>query len=379
MRERVSDYLTQLQEIIVTKLETYGSGQKFRRESWTRDEGGGGLSCTLDTAGKHVRPLPFRPCSTRTDHPLEKAGVNISTISGVLPPAAVKQMSAAHAALKDIDTSLPFFAAGLSVILHPRHPRIPAVHANYRYFEVLDAPLPRPRDPATDNSDDPTILAWWFGVITDLTPAYVDEPDFRHFHNTLKAACDAWISDAAQSHTAISVYPPFKTSCDDYLFIPHRHEHRGIGGVRFDDMDSDAMRALLLRVAQTGNVPVPLSEDTIARLSAPEALFGLVTYLGDSFLPSFIVILERRTDESVVASERRWQLLRRGRAVEFNLVVDRGTKFGLAAPGVKPENVLVGLPPEARWEYCSDPGAEDQDTEEAQMVKILEEPRSWVG
>jgi len=149
------------------------------------------------------------------------------------------------------------------------------------------------------------------------------------------------------------------------------------GGVRFDDVDSDAMRALLRRLgaAQAG---VSLSEDTIARLSTPEALFRLVTYLGDSFLPSFIAILGRRTDESVVPSERRWQLLRRGRAVEFNLVVDRGTKFGLAAPGVKPENVLVGLPPEARWEYCSELGAEDQDTEEAEMVKILKEPRSWV-
>ena len=355
MRARVTEYIAKLQETIVAQLDTYGS-EKFRRASWTRDEGGGGLSCTLDTSpvgSKHLRtPL------TRTDHPLEKAGVNVSTIHGVLPAAAVKQMSTAHAALKDINTTLFFFAAGLSLILHPRHPRVPAVHANYRYFEVLDAPL-------ADNTE-PTILAWWFGVITDLTPAYVHEPDFRHFHSTLKAACDTWSAPAA-----LSVYPPFKTSCDDYFFIPHRHEHRGVGGVRFDDMDSDAMRALLRRVGG-----VSLSEDAIARLSAPEALFGLVTSLGDSFLPSFIVILERRTDASVVPSERRWQLLRRGRAVEFNLVVDRGTKFGLAAPGVKPENVLVGLPPEARW--CSELGAEDQDTEEAEMVKILKEPKSWV-
>lgn len=292
----------------------------------------------------------------------------------MLPPAAIKQMSTTHAALKDIDKSLPFFAAGLSLIIHPRHPRVPGVHANYRYFEVLDTPL-SPRNPTkpndADNDKEPTVLAWWFGVITDLTPAYVNEPDFRHFHSTLEATCDAW-SDAER--TAVSLYPTFKSSCDDYLFIPHRHEHRGIGGVRFDDMDSDAMRALLNRVAGGAS----LSEDTIARLSDQEALFGLVKALGDNFLPSFIDILERRMHELLVPSERRWQLLRRGRAVEFNLVVDRGTKFGLAAPGVKVENVLVGMPPEARWEYCSELGNEDQDTEESEMVKILRQPRIWV-
>ncbi|KAF8549518.1 coproporphyrinogen III oxidase [Imleria badia] len=355
VRERVTDFITKLQETIVIKLETYSPGQPFRREAWTRDEGGGGLACTF--------PLLNAPPSG----PIEKAGVNISTISGILPPAAIKQMSTAHAALKHIDTPRPFFAAGLSLIVHPHHPRIPAVHANYRYFEVLDAPLPPPDSTATP----PTVIAWWFGVITDLTPAYVDAPDFSHFHNTLKGACDAW------SDTAVSVYPPFKASCDDYLYIPHRHEHRGIGGVRFDDMDSDAMRTLLGRVAGAGDA-VSLPEDTFARLSGQEALFGLVKALGDSFLPSFIPILERRMHAPVVPAERRWQLLRRGRAVEFNLVVDRGTKFGLAAPGVRPENVLVGLPPEARWEYCSELGAQDQDTEEAEMVSVLKEPRSWV-
>lgn len=124
--------------------------------------------------------------------------------------------------------------------------------------------------------------------------------------------------------------------------------------------------------------PRGVSEETVTRLSTQKALFTLVASLGDSFLPSFIGILERRMDASLVPSERRWQLLRRGRAVEFNLVVDRGTKFGLATPGVKVENVLMGLPPEARWEYCSELGAEDQDTKEVELVKILKDPRSWV-
>ncbi|KAG6375920.1 coproporphyrinogen III oxidase [Boletus reticuloceps] len=359
MRERVVDLITQLQDDIVTKLESYGS-ERFRRESWTRDEGGGGLSCTF----------PPSPASTDDDHPIEKAGVNISTINGVLPPAAIKQMSTAHAALKDIHTSHPFAAAGLSLIIHSRHPRVPAVHANYRYFEVLDGP----RDDGQDQGTTPTVLAWWFGVITDLTPAYVNASDFGHFHNTLKTACDTWISSS--SPVAVSVYPAFKTSCDDYLYIPHRHEHRGIGGVRFDDMGTDAMQALLARVGDAGDTH--LSEDTIVRLSSQQALFSLVEALGDSFLPSFTPMLERQLDVPFVPSERRWQLLRRGRAVEFNLVVDRGTKFGLAAPGIRPENILVGMPPEARWEYCSELGQEDQDTEEAEMVKILKQPRSWV-
>ena len=305
-------------------------------------------------------------------HPIEKAGVNISTINGILPPAAIKQMSTAHAALKDVDKSLPFFAAGLSLIIHPRHPRVPGVHANYRYFEVLNDPLP-----STDNDNpdpQPTVLAWWFGVITDLTPAYVNEFDFRHFHNALKGACDAW-SDTA--HTSASLYPTFKASCDDYLYIPHRREHRGIGGVRFDDMDSDAMRALLGQVVDA-DAPVSLSEDTITRLSTQEGLFSLVQALGDAFLPSFIPILERQMHGPIVPFERRWQLLRRGRAVEFNLVVDRGTKFGLAAPGIMAENVLVGMPPEARWEYCSELGAADQDTEETKMMETLKQPRSWI-
>ena len=231
------------------------------------------------------------------------------------------------------------------------------------------------RDSDKDNGSadqEHTVLAWWFGVITDMTPAYVDEADFRHFHTTLQAACDTW-SDAAR--TSISIYAPFKTSCDDYLFIPHRREHRGIGGIRFDDMDSDAMHALLR--AQLGAASSE-SEETIARLSSQESLFGLVRSLGDSFLPCYVGIFEGRMNTPFVPHEKRWQLLRRGRAVEFNLVVERGTKFGLAAPGVKVENVLVSMPPEARWEYCSELGVEDQNTEETKMMKILKEPRSWV-
>ncbi|KAG8214829.1 coproporphyrinogen III oxidase [Butyriboletus roseoflavus] len=311
MRDRVIDYITQLQSAIVTKLETYGSGQKFRRGSWTRDEGGGGLSCTFPPSDATSQAIGIN------DHPIEKAGVNISTINGILPPAAVKQMSTAHTALKDIEKSLPFFAAGLSLIIHPRHPRVPGVHANYRYFEVLDAPLPTaPTSSDHDHLDpEPVVLAWWFGVITDLTPFYVNEPDFCHFHTTLKAACDC-----------MERRPPHRRPLST---PPSRHP------------------ATTTSSSRTGTN----TEGSAASAST-------------TWIPTR-------------CSERRWQLLRRGRAVEFNLVVDRGTKFGLAAPGVKAENVLVGLPPEARWEYCSEVGVEDQDTEEAEMVKVLKEPRNW--
>ncbi|KAF9220561.1 coproporphyrinogen III oxidase [Gyrodon lividus] len=359
MRERMTEYITNLQDSIIAKLEMYSPASKFRRESWTREEGGGGLSCTFP-------PLDIPPVD---DRPIEKAGVNISTIHGILPPAAIKQMSTAHAALKDIDRSLPFFTTGLSLVLHPRNPRAPGVHANHRHFEVLDGPLP-PRDPTKSGETpdpQPKVLAWWFGVVIDMTPFYVNKEDFRDFHTTLKAACDKWSNF---DETNISVYSQFKKSCDDYLFITHRKEHRGIGGVRFDDMDSDAMRALL--VEGPG-----ISRETVAHLSSQESLFGLVESLGNSFLSSFEVILERRRDDPLIPSERRWQLLRRGRSVEFNLVVDRGTKFGLAVPGVMAENVLMGMPPEARWEYCSDLGSKNQGGKEAEMMKILKAPRDW--
>ncbi|KAI6036852.1 coproporphyrinogen III oxidase [Pisolithus microcarpus] len=333
-RDRVAAYMTSLQEQIVAEFERYGLA--FRRESWSRHEGGGGLSCTFP-------PAHSSPSEPSIDYPIEKAGRHL------------------YASLQEVDDSCSFFATGLSLMFHPRNPHVSTVHANYRYFEVLDGPLTS-HESAGDTQSSPKVLAWWFGVIADLNPTYLYEDDIRHFHSTLKEACDF-------HHPGL--YSIFKASCDDYIYIPHRNEYRGVGGVRFDEMDSDAMRSLLL--ANEPNLP----EVMLARLTSQESLFELVQRLGNAFLPSFLPILNRRSSIMVTDAERRWQLLRRGRAVEFSLIVDRGTKFGLATPGIKAENIFITMPPKASWEYLSEMGNEE-GTEETRLLEVLRSPRNWV-
>lgn len=349
-RERVVTYMTSLQDQIVTEFER--DGLTFRRESWSRHEGGVGLSCTFPPAH-----------STSSGYPIEKAGVNVSTIYGTLSQKVLEQLRPSHASLKEVNHSCSFFTTGLSLILHPQNPHVSTVHANYRYFEVLDGPLnsQESTESVGDTNSSPKVLAWWFGVIADLNPTYLYEDDVKHFHSTLKEACDL--------HRP-GLYPVFKASCDNYIYIPHRNEYRGVGGVRFDEMDSDAMCSLLLV-----NEP-DLPEAMLARLSSWESLFELTQRLGNAFLPSFLPILNRRSSTTVTAAERRWQLLRRGRAVEFSLIVDRGTKFGLATPGIKAENVLITMPPKASWEYMSEMG-EEEGTEEAKLLEVLRSPRTW--
>ncbi|KAI6043058.1 coproporphyrinogen III oxidase [Pisolithus marmoratus] len=346
--------MTSLQEQIVAGFER--DGLTFRRESWSRHEGGGGLSCTF--------PLAHSTYSeSSVDFPIEKAGVNVSTIHGALSRKDVEQMKPLHILLEEVDHNCSFFATGLSLMVHPRNPHVSTVHANYRYFEVLDGLLNF--QGSTESIDDiessPKVLAWWFGVIIDLNPTYLYEADVKHFHSTLKEACDL--------HRE-GLYSVFKASCDDYLYIPHRKEYRGVGGVKFDGMDSDAMRSLLL-----ANEP-DLPEDMLARLSSQESLFESMQKLGNAFLPSFLPILNKRSSTAITAAERRWQLLRRGRAVEFSLIVDRGTKFGLATPGIKVENILITMPPKASWEYMSEMGGKE-GTEEARLLEVLRSPRNW--
>lgn len=332
MRERFVEYISQLQERIVRELEALDPvSPVFKCDSWERVEGGGGKSYTFSA--------PSHPESV-----LEKAGVNISMIHGMLPPAAIKQMATEHSSVPydpDANASLPFFAGGISLILHPRNPNAPTVHANYRYFEITDS-----------SSVSSSVRAWWFGGITDLTPSYLFEEDVRHFHTTLRAACDAHGS---------SLYPTFKKSCDGYFFIKHRNEHRGVGGIRFDDL-CDEPHTLLPK-----DSPRPLTADEI---------FAFVRSCADAFLPSYVPILSRRCLMSSTQRMRRWQGLRHGRYVEFNLIYDRGTKFGLATSGVKVENVLMSLPETARWEYMSELG-EEEDSEESRMVGVLRQPKEW--
>ncbi|KAF4563911.1 Coproporphyrinogen-III oxidase [Pleurotus pulmonarius] len=343
MRQRVEEYIRALQEEIVGAFETLDpDAPKFKRDSWIRAQGGSGQSCVFAVP-------PSAEAATAKNTILEKAGVNISIVHGMLPPPAIKQMRADHASLPLPDdvkgASLPFFAAGLSLVVHPRNPHAPTVHLNYRYFEITEP---------TDASDSPKILAWWFGGGSDLTPSYLYEDDAVHFHKTLKEACDQHGS---------ALFPAFKKWCDEYFYITHRGETRGVGGIFFDDL-SEGPHARL-----------PSSSDG-ARPATADSIFELVKSLGSAFVPSYIPILARRHAISYTPEERRWQLLRRGRYVEFNLVYDRGTKFGLMTPGARIESILMSLPEEARWEYMSDMG--EAGTREGELMEVLRAPRDWI-
>jgi coproporphyrinogen III oxidase len=332
-RDRFALYIQSLQNTIVNNLEQLDpTAPLFFRDRWERSQGGYGISAVFST-----------PSTTTV---LEKAGVNISVIHGSLPPSAVKQMRTDHESLPyhpDSPVTLPFFAAGLSIVIHPRNPHAPTVHANYRYFEV------------TDPNDESKVLAWWFGGGSDLTPSYLYDDDARHFHATLKDACDR--------HGA-ALYPAFKSWCDEYFFIPHRSEARGIGGLFFDDL-CDAPHKRLPAATLTDR---PWTSETI---------FAFVRSAADAFLPSYLPILERRARAPSTDAQRRWQLLRRGRYVEFNLVYDRGTKFGLATPGGRIESILMSLPEVARWEYRSELGS-DPGSDEGKLLEVLRNPRVWV-
>ncbi|XP_035450638.2 oxygen-dependent coproporphyrinogen-III oxidase isoform X1 [Spodoptera frugiperda] len=277
---------------------------KFKVDRWLRKEGGGGISCVLQDG-----------------RVFEKAGVNISVVSGTLPPAAVQQMRSRGKNLQN--SELPFFAAGVSAVIHPRNPMVPTIHFNYRYFEVRD-------------KDG---VQWWFGGGTDLTPYYLNEEDAVHFHQTLKQACD----DHDKTY-----YEKFKKWCDDYFYIPHRGERRGIGGIFFDDVDSPSQ----------------------------EAAFKFVTSCAEAVIPSYLPIVKKHKEAGYGYHERQWQLLRRGRYVEFNLMYDRGTKFGLHTPQARYESILMSLPLNAKWEYMHEPSP---DSAEEKLMKVLKEPVDWLN
>ncbi|CAN6674879.1 oxygen-dependent coproporphyrinogen-III oxidase [Trichomonascus vanleenenianus] len=257
---------------------------------------------------------------------IEKGGCNISVIQGAIPPAGVQKMRVDHSSLRSVDPEghVPFRVCGLSMIMHPKNPMAPTVHLNYRYFE-------------TQNQDG-TPQAWWFGGGADLTPHYLFEEDAVLFHEQLKKACD--------NHDA-EFYPRFKKWCDKYFWNKHRNEARGIGGIFFDDLaDRD-----------------------------PKELYSLAEDAFNAFLNSYPKILERRKDMPFTEAQKEWQLIRRGRYVEFNLVHDRGTAFGLHTPGSRIESILVSLPMHAQWVYDHHP---EPNSEEERLVKVLEAPREWL-
>lgn len=288
---RAQTYFEKLQNTICAELERVDGKGRFREDAWQHPEEGGGRTCVLQNGGI-----------------FEKAGVNTSAVAGTLTEILAHRLNVGPQR---------FFATGISLVLHPESPMIPTVHANFRYFELEDGQS-------------------WFGGGADLTPCYLFEDDARHFHAVWKRACDR--------HDA-SCYPKFKKWCDDYFFIKHRGETRGIGGIFFDYLRGDF-----------------------------DTLFAFVQDCGNSFLESYLPIVKRRMDEPWGEREKLWQLLRRGRYAEFNLVYDRGTLFGLETQG-RIESILMSLPPLARWEYDFRPS---QGSPEERLVAILQHPRDWI-
>lgn len=295
----VKQYLLGLQDRIVTALEAAG-GESFRSDSWQRPEGGGGLSRLIE--GGQL---------------LERGGVLFSHVTGSrLPPSA-----SAH---RPELAGRSWEAMGVSMVLHPRNPYVPTTHMNVRMF-VAQA------RPSHDEQD-----VFWFGGGLDLTPYYAFEEDARHFH----AAC----RDALAPHGP-DYYPRYKRWCDEYFYLKHRQETRGVGGIFFDDLNEPGF----------------------------EASFALMRSVGDSFLGAYLPIVERRRALPYGERERGFQAYRRGRYVEFNLVFDRGTLFGLQSGG-RTESILLSMPPVAHWRYDWHP---EPGTPEAGLAAFLT-PRDWV-
>jgi coproporphyrinogen III oxidase len=290
LKNRASEFFRTLQGEITTALEVL-DGTKFLEDLWERPGGGGGRTRVMSDGNI-----------------FEKAGVNFSAVHGESP-----------AMLHSSGEATEFFATGVSLVLHPRSPKIPTVHANFRYFEQSNGEA-------------------WFGGGMDLTPYYLVEEDAMHFHQTIKKTCDSY--DA-------NYYPRFKKWCDEYFFIKHRSETRGIGGLFFDHLKGNKEEL--------------------------ENIFSFVQDIGRTFLPAYIPIAESHKTETYTEAERQWQLLRHGRYVEFNLVYDRGTLFGLQTNG-RTESILMSLPTLARWDYDaqSEPGSEEE-----KLVQVLRNPREW--
>ncbi|MBP0001549.1 MAG: oxygen-dependent coproporphyrinogen oxidase [Cyanobacteria bacterium SID2] len=319
-RDRVSQFMKQLQDQICDALERIDGRERFREDMWERPEGGGGRSRVI-----------------RGGDVFEQGGVNFSEVFGSqLPPSILKQRPEAQ--------GHGFYATGTSMVLHPHNPYIPTVHLNYRYFEA--GPV------------------WWFGGGIDLTPYYPFEEDAAHFHQTIQKACD-------KHHP--EYYPVFKRWCDEYFYLKHRQETRGVGGIFFDYQDG---RGQLYR-GPNSDGPAAEYSRSIGDIEPRrwEDLFAFAVDCGNAFIPAYERIVQRRRGMEYGDRERNFQLYRRGRYVEFNLVYDRGTIFGLQTNG-RTESILMSLPPLVRWEYCYEP---EPGTPEARLYDIFLKPQDWAN
>ena len=296
--DAVRHYLLDLQQRIANELEQADGKARFREDAWERPQGGGGRSRVLTEGAL-----------------FEQAGINFSHVSGnALPPSATAQRPEL--------AGRAYQALGVSLVLHPLNPYVPTTHANVRFF------LAEKADAAP---------VWWFGGGFDLTPYYGFEADARHWHQTARAACAPFGAD---------VYPRYKKWCDEYFFLKHRNEPRGIGGLFFDDLNAGGFAHC----------------------------FGFMRSVAEHFLPAYLPIAARRRDLPYGERERDFQLYRRGRYVEFNLVYDRGTLFGLQSGG-RTESILMSLPPLVKWRYDWQPAP---GTPEAELYEKFLVPREWV-
>ena len=316
-RERARQLVIDLQDEICSGLEHIDGQGKFEEESWKRPEGGGGRSRVMQE-GKVF----------------EQGGVNFSEVEGdELPPSILNQRPEAK--------GHSWFATGTSMVLHPRNPYIPTVHLNYRYFEA--GPV------------------WWFGGGADLTPFYPFLEDARHFHRVHQQACDS---------VSPELHQVFKPWCDEYFFLKHRGETRGVGGIFYDYQDGSG----ILYKGQNPNGPAAkISKEIGSHPKTWDQLYKLAKSCGQAFLPAYLPIIEKRQNLAYGDRERQFQLYRRGRYVEFNLVWDRGTIFGLQTNG-RTESILMSLPPMARWEYGYKPPL---DSREALLTDLFTKPQDW--
>ncbi len=300
MKDKFYEYIQKLQDTITSKLEEVDGKAKFQEDFWERSEGGGGRTRVIENGAV-----------------FEKGGVNISKVHGPLP----KSMQA-YFGVEDVD----FFACGLSLVIHPKSPMVPTVHANWRYFEMYDK--------------SGNIVDQWFGGGQDLTPYYLFEEDAQHFHGICKKACDAQNPE---------FYTLYKRKCDEYFWNAHRNEARGIGGLFFDYCKAT-------------------DETTM------EDWYNFVSEVGDSFLEAYVPIVSKRIELPYTQAQRDWQEIRRGRYVEFNLVHDKGTLFGLKTNG-RIESILMSLPPHVQWRYDHHP---EKGSEEEKLIQVLQSPKNWV-
>lgn len=300
LKDQFYNYIQDLQDRITNSLEALDGTAMFKEDIWKRAEGGGGRTRVIENGAV-----------------FEKGGVNISAVHGELPKSMQQ-----HFGVSEAD----FFACGLSLVLHPKNPMTPTVHANWRYFEMYNK--------------DGEIVDQWFGGGQDLTPYYLFDEDAIHFHRICKNACE--------KHDK-SFYSKYKSRCDEYFWNAHRNESRGVGGLFFDYCKASEHMSM-------------------------NQWYNFVTEVGNSFLDAYVPIVERRKDLEYSKEHRDWQEIRRGRYVEFNLVHDKGTLFGLKTNG-RIESILMSLPPHVQWVYDHHP---KPNSEEERLIEVLNKPKNWV-